>query len=326
LGHISLIGVTSHGEKKLEFKTYSYRSGLIGLAIAGGLAVLVVVLGTLLISVGKLSLQRPVPLLVLGLGVALLLNLVVLALMLYWSIAALRLHYRLDRNGLVIWWGASKFLVPMDLIQNIILGGEIDSPDGQVSNLRAFRGISWADLRAGRARLSDGTPARTFTTSPLIESTVILTPVYAYVVSPRNPDAFIEAWRMRRHMGPTQYWEEEEQRAWILDLPIWRDRLAWSLIALGFLTNLALHAYLAFVFDQLPAMLSFHFDVLGQADRVASRTEIVRLPQVAFLMLVLDLGLGFALYRRHRIATYLVWGGGLVLQLLLWGAVFAIIG
>ncbi len=318
--------MTSHGEEKLEFRTYSYRSGLIGLAVAGGLAFLAVVLGTLLVSIGELSLQRPVPLLALGLGLALLLNLVVLALMFYWSIAALRLHYRLDRNGLVIRWGASRFIVPVELIQNIVLGGEIDSPDSQASGLRAFRGIGWADLRAGRARLSDGTPARMFTTSPLVESTVILTPIHAYVVSPRDPDAFIEAWRMRRHMGPTQYWEEEEQRAWILDLPIWRDRLAWILIALGFLTNLALHAYLAFVFDQLPPTLSFHFDVLGQADRIASRTELVRLPQLAFLMLVLDLGLGFALYRPHRIAAYLVWGGGLVLQLLLWGAVFAIVG
>ncbi len=73
-------------------------------------------------------------------------------------------------------------------------------------------------------------------------------------------------------------------------------------------------------------MLSFHFDALGQADRIASRIQILRLPQIALLVLVLDLGLGFALYRRWRVAAYLIWGGGLALQLFVWGAVFTIIG
>jgi hypothetical protein len=73
-------------------------------------------------------------------------------------------------------------------------------------------------------------------------------------------------------------------------------------------------------------MLSFHFDALGQADRIAGRIQILRLPQVALLMLVLNLGLGIILYRRQRIAAYLIWGGGLILQLLVWGAVLTIIG
>ena len=92
------------------------------------------------------------------------------------------------------------------------------------------------------------------------------------------------------------------------------------------LANLALNIYLAFVFDRLPAMLSFHFDVLGRADRIASRSEIMRLPQVALIMLLLDLGLGSVVYRHERMASYLIWGGGMVLQVLVWGAAISIIG
>lgn len=310
----------------MEFKTSSYRSGFIGLAVAGGLAVLAFGLGSLIVSIGEVSVHRPLPLLVLGLGAALLLDLVALALVLYWSIAALRLRYRLDRNGLVICWGASRLIVPMECIERIKTGDKFLSQGNESSGWRVFRGIGWAGLRAGRARLSDNTPARVFTTSPLVQSTVVLTPHHAYVVSPRDPDAFVEAWRVRRPLGPTQYWREEERRAWFLDLPIWRDRIAWALIGLGLLANLALHVYLSFVFDWLPTMLSFHFDALGQADRIASRIQILRLPQVALIVLVLDLGLGFALYRRWRVAAYLIWGGGLALQLFVWGAVFTIIG
>jgi hypothetical protein len=181
-------------------------------------------------------------------------------------------------------------------------------------------------LRAGRARLPDNRPARVFTTASLAQSTLVLTPDCAYVLSPRDPSAFIEAWRVRRPLGPTQSWREEERRARFLELPLWRDRMAWTLIGLSLLANLALQGYLTSIFDRLPAMLSFHFDLLGQADRIANRSEILRLPQVALLMLALDLTLGFIVYRRQHIAAYLVWGGGLVLQWLVWGAVLTIAG
>jgi hypothetical protein len=275
---------------------------------------------------GGLSLNQPLSPLVLGAGATLLLDLVLLALVVYWSIAALGLHYRLDRNGLVIRWGASKLVVPMERIQAVILGSEIEAEGTGPPRWRAFRGVGWAGLRAGHARLPDNKPAQVFTTTSLVQSAIVLTPDSAYVVSPRDPGAFVEAWNVRRPLGPTQYWQEEKQRARLLDLPLWRDRLAWVLVGLGLIANLAMQAYLTFVFEQLPAALSFHFDVLGQADRIASRTEILRLPQVALLMLALDLGLGFVVYRRERMAALLVWGGGLVVQLLVWGAMLAIIG
>jgi hypothetical protein len=290
------------------------------------LLIVAVGLVSLLVSIGGVSLHQPLPLLILGLGAALVLNLIGLVLVLYLSFAALRLRYCLDRNGLVIWWGASRLTVPMERIQAVMQGSQIVTQASDTPDFRVFRGISWAGLRAGRARLSDDTPARVFSTSPLAQSTVVFTPGYAYVVSPRDLDAFIEAWRLRHPLGPTQHWQEGESRGWPLDLPVWRDRVAWTLTTLSLLINLALNVYLALVFDQLPGMLSFHFNVLGQADRIASRIQILRLPQIALLLLMLDLGVGFVLYRRQRMASYLVWGGGLVLQLLVWGAVFTIIG
>ncbi len=207
-----------------------------------------------------------------------------------------------------------------------MLGSEVGAAGEGVSGLRAFRGVGWAGLRAGRARLANNKPARVFTTTSLYRSIVVLTPDCAYVVSPRDPEAFAEAWRVRLPLGPTHHWREEEQRAWLLDLPLWRDRLAWALVGLGLFANLTLHGYLTFVFERLPSMLSFHFDLLGQADRIGGRAEILRLPQVALILLALDLGLGFAVYGRQHIAAYMVWGGGLVLQLLVWGAVITIIG
>jgi hypothetical protein len=50
------------------------------------------------------------------------------------------------------------------------------------------------------------------------------------------------------------------------------------------------------------------------------------LPVLAAVLLALDLTLGFAVYRRERVAAYLVWGGGIILQLLAWGALVTIRG
>lgn len=310
----------------VEFKTASSRSGFVGLMVAAGVVAAAMAVVSLLVSKEQISLRQPLSPLAFGLGLALLLALALLALVLYWSIAALRLRYRLDRNGLVIYWGASRLVVPMERIQAIMSGSELSAGGDGASEWRAFRGVAWAGLRAGRAQLPDGKPARVLSTASLAQSTVVLTPDCAYVVSPHDPGAFIEAWRVRRPLGPTQYWLEEAQRAWPLALPIWRDRVVGVLIGVGLLANLALQAYLGFIYEQLPAMLPFHFDVLGQADRIAQRAEILRLPQVALLMLALDVSLGFAVYRRQHVAAYLIWGGGLILQLLVWGAVFTITG
>jgi hypothetical protein len=310
----------------VDFRTVSNRSGFIGLIVAGGLVAGAVGLGSVIVLRGGLSLNQPLSPVALGASAALLLDLVGLALVVYWSIAALGLHYQLDRNGLVIRWGASRTVVPIERIQAVASGSEIETEGGGPPRWRAFRGVGWAGLRVGHARLPDNKPAHVFTTTSLAQSTVVLTPDSAYVVSPREPGAFVEAWNVRRPLGPTQYWQEGKQRAWLLDLPLWSDRLAWVLVGLGLLASLAMQGYLTCVFEQLPSVLTFHFNVLGQPDRIASRTEILRLPQIALLMLVLDLGLGFVIYRRERAAALLIWGGGGIVQLLVWGAVLTIIG
>ena len=310
----------------MEFKTASYRSGLMGLAVAAGLVAGAIGLASQLFSNGEIGLRQPLPLLAFGLGAALLLDLVALAVLLYRSIAALSLRYRLDRNGLVITWGASRRVVPMERIQAMTPGSQIGGEKDPASRHPTFWGETLAGLRAGGVRLADGRPAHLRTTTSLARSVVVLTPDCAYVVSPRDPVAFIEAWRVRRPLGPTQHWREEEQQARFLSLPLWRDGLAWGLIGISLLANLALHGYLAFAYERLPAILPFHFDALGRADRLGSRVEILRLPQVALLMLAMDLVLGFAVYRRERVAAYLIWSGGLTLQLLVWGAVLTISG
>ena len=300
----------------MEIRTSSFRNGLIGLVGVGVLAVVGIVLVTQLIR-GSFSL------LAFGLAVAFLLDLAVLCMVVYWSVATLGLRYRLDRNGVIITWGASRLVLPMDRIQAIVPASQVDDELGLTA---AFQGRTWSGGWAGCRRLADGRVGWLRSNTSVVRSTVMLTPDDAYVVSPQRPEDFIDAWRVRRPLGPTQHWREEEQRTWLLGLPIWNDHLTWVLMGGALVAALVLHGYLAYIYDRLPEALSFHVDLMGQTDRIGQRSEILKLPLIAFLMLMLDLVLGFAFYRHERVAAYLAWGGGLVLQLLAWGALYTVTG
>jgi len=285
------------------------------LAAAAGLLVGVIIL------IGQLQ-QLSVSPQAFGVALAVLLDLAALGVLLYWSVATVRLRYRVTRNGVVITWGASRLQVPAERIQAVLPFSEV----GGRMQPGAARRPWWLGGEMGRARLADGRGVYLRTSLPLAQSLAILTGQSVYVVSPRQPESFVETWQTRRPLGPTQHWPEQERRTWILGLPVWRDRVAWGLVAGALGAALALNGYLAFIYDQLPSVLSLHFDVLGQPDRIGARAELLRLPALAASLLVLDFALGFAVYRRERVAAYLVWGGGIILQLLAWGALVTVRG
>jgi hypothetical protein len=297
----------------LEFRTSSYTRGLIALVAAGLLLVGAILL--LLQMVGRVF--SP---LVFWLGVACLIDLLLLMIVSYWAVATLGLLYRLDRNGVVISWGASRNRVPMENIQDIVPGTYLSEQMSRPNTaLGRSMGCWWR-----RLRLPNGKLVYMRTSLPLAQSIALITPSCAYVISPRQPRSFVEGWQARRPLGPTQIWREEEQRSWILGLPIWTDRVAWALVAGAVMMALVSFGYLASIYDHLPAEVPLHFDSFGQPDRSGPPSEVLHLPLVALGLLAADLGLGFVLYRNERMAAYLMWGGGLLLQLLAWGALFTV--
>jgi hypothetical protein len=300
----------------VDFPTSSHRQGWIGTGLT---LLLTAVCALAILKITQTSSPRQVFIL----GVAALISLIAACVVLYWTVTLLTGQYHIDRNGIRIQWGVSRLWVPMRAIQNVIPATELD--DSTITNA-ATTGPIWLGNLSRRVRLQEGRGLFLRTTEALPRSLAVLTDDNTYFISPPQPDDFVNAWRTRRPLGSTQHWREREQRLWLPGLPIWRDALAWSLVGGAFITHLAVDAYLAFVYDSLPQALSFHFDAFGQPDRIGDRAEILRLPLIAFLLLAMDLALGFAVYRKHRIAAYLIWAGGLILQLLTWGALFTITG
>lgn len=108
-----------------------------------------------------------------------------------------------------------------------------------------------------------------------------------------------------------------------------RDHYLWALVILALVLNLALFGYLIFEFNRnppvLPPLLPLHFDPSGEPDRIEQGNAIFSLAQIGLVVIVGNLALGGLLYRRERLASYLLAGVSIVVQLLLWYAAIQII-
>ncbi|HBY97296.1 MAG TPA: hypothetical protein DEP84_25715 [Chloroflexi bacterium] len=102
--------------------------------------------------------------------------------------------------------------------------------------------------------------------------------------------------------------------------PLSRDRLSLLFLVLVLALNVGLFGFLWLRFNQMPVLVPMHFDTLGQADRIAPRNEIFKLPIIGLIIAGTNLILGLLLRRTLPFATYLLWGGAVLIELLLFVA------
>jgi len=170
------------------------------------------------------------------------------------------------------------------------------------------RGIKWPGYLVGRGQIEGIGRTLFYATEPVAAQLLVVTPTLAYSISPANADGFLDAFEIRHHMGPIQLLSYERRQPEILSWPIWRDRLAHLLLALGLGANLMLFGY-----------HSWRYPALG-------RVDVFRLPAIGLVALVANSCLGILIHSRQRVGAYLLWGGAIAVQLLSWLVASNIIG
>jgi len=169
---------------------------------------------------------------------------------------------------------------------------------------------------------------------PIIEgrgSTIIeekvrqVTPTITYGISPSDPEGFLADFELRRRLGPIRPLHQRYVQARFLNLPLWSDRIAHLLLALGSAANAALFAYICSIYPALPRFLPIHFDALGQVARIGARSEILKLPVYGLIVLLLNSVLGFWLFNREKLAAYMLFAAAILAQVLLWVATLNIV-
>jgi hypothetical protein len=184
----------------------------------------------------------------------------------------------------------------------------------------------WPGHCVGYGEVPGAGPALFYATVPPRYQIYIVTPGLTYGISPANAEGFLESLHKRLQMGPTQIVEQSSRRPGILNWAIWQDRVGLALLSVGFLAILALTGLLCFQFPALSRLVPLHFDAAGNADRLGSRGQIFFIPLIGLLALLLNGMLGAIAYRRERVASYLLWGGAVLVQVLVWTAAVGILG
>jgi hypothetical protein len=287
-----------------------------GLSIGIGLMVAIV-----LVDVGLIWLAaiRPLTVGTFIIGLAVLFSLGLLALIGYWLQGLSSSGYFLDRNTLVIHWGPMEQTIPAGQIERVLTA---DKVEGHIQ----FYGGMWPGHCVGYGEVPGAGPALFYATVPPRYQIYIVTPGLTYGISPANAEGFLESLHKRLQMGPTQIVEQSSRRPGILNWAIWQDRVGLALLAVGFLAILALTGLLCFQFPALSRLVPLHFDAAGNADRLGPRGQIFSIPLIGLLALLLNGTLGAIAYRRERVASYLLWGGAVLVQVLVWIAAVGILG
>lgn len=286
-----------------------------GLAVGIGMMVAIVSIDTCLIW---LAATRPVAIGTFLIGLAVLLSLPFLGLIVYWLYGLILSMYSLDRNALIIHWGTTEQIIPTGQIEQVLTGEEVE---GQIQ----FHGGKWPGHWIGYGEVPSVGPTLFYATVPPQRQVYIVTPGLTYGISPADRAEFLDSLHKRLQMGPTQVVEQSSRRPNVLEWAFWRDRLALALLGVGFLALLVLIGLLCFRFPSLPMLMPLHFDAAGVPDRFGPRGQMFIIPLIGLLAFLVNGVLGVIAYRRERVASYLLWSGTVLIQLLVWAAALGLL-
>ncbi|MEJ5309388.1 MAG: PH domain-containing protein [Anaerolineae bacterium] len=284
---------------------------IIGLVIV---AVLIAVTVALVVT----ALMLPVTIWTFLMGVGAVGALVLIIRLIYQLWGLINAVYEMDRNAVVIRWGGVQHQIPMASVQSVLQGTD-------VTGLRMQPGFRWPGYFVGLGEAANVGPILFFATRPLPEQIIIRTAGMAYAISPKDLEEFLQAFRERLDMGPTQEVEESSKHPGFLDWVIWQDRLGLSVLLGSLLLLVLLVGVLCWRYPSLPSEIVLRFDPAGEALLVAEAARIFYLALLGVIFLVINGGLGLLLYHRDRTATYFLWMGLLAVQGGLWAAVVSIL-
>lgn len=248
----------------------------------------------------------------------------------YWTYGCWTLHYGLDRNALTIGWAGNRYRIPLAEITGLVLPPSFRGPqrtptpperealpeaiEGGMGPLpHGLGGLWWPGHRVGQA-----SGVLVFATEAPV--TLVNTSAQTYAISPPNPAFFAEELKLRARLGPTEELSQEAARWWPWELPFWQDRTAIGLFILALALNVGLFAHQALAMPSLPDLVPVHFTSLGLADRAGAKQELFEIPVGGFALLLAGGVLSALLHRAEPFAAYVTLAGGLVVQVLLWGA------
>ena len=284
---------------------------LLGLVFVAGL------LGATVAAV-VLVIIKPVTIWTFVLSVGALLALLLALRLIYQLWGLIHAAYEMDRNVMIIHWGAVHCQIPMASVRDVFSGAD-------VQHLRMHVTLRWPGYYVGLGEDEVIGPILFYATRPLAEQVIMRTDSLAYAISPNDLEEFLPAFKERLAMGPTQEVEEFSTHPAFLDWAIWHDRYAMITLIGSVLWLILLTGMLCWRYPYLPAEIALRFAPTGEPLLLAETSRIFYMALIGAIIWVLNGALGLLLYRRVKIAAYFLWSGLLAVQSWLWVAVVTVL-
>ena len=239
----------------------------------------------------------------------------------YWTYALATLAYALDRNALIITWGATQQVIPLGTIERLVPGTAVGVP--------RVRGIAWWGCQIGRARIERVGQVLFYSAHQAPEQVLyVMTPEQTYAISVDDPSEFAHQILRRQELGPTAELEHHVRRSGLGLLSLWEDPRGLTLAGLAILSGALVWAQLAVRYDSVPETIALHFPPSEASPlvEVVERSALFELPQTATVTLFVAIAAGALIHRRERVAGYLVFTGAAAVQAVFFVATAIAIG
>jgi len=220
----------------------------------------------------------------------------------YWCYGLATLAYRVDRNGLVIEFGTTRQVIPLDAIERLV-------PERSLGAVPRVRGISWPGCHIGRADLDRIGEVLVYSAHQSPEQLLyVMTSARTYALSVEDPTRFAEEIQRRQRLGPTAVVTHRAERWGIPAQSLWHDRRALVLLAVALACALAMWAQVAIRYPDLPAALDIIFPPGADPGHLTlvERSALLELPRVATALLVINLAIGALAHGRSRAASHVL--------------------
>jgi len=234
----------------------------------------------------------------------------------YWTYALGTLSYELDRNGLVIYWGATRQVIPLQEIERIVPGTSVA--------IAPVQGVSWLGYHVGLASIEHVGDVLFYSTHQNEKQVLyVITSDRNYAISVDDPNEFAREVQIRQDLGPTAPIATHAQRIGSTAQAFWHDPVGRVLVGTALLANFLMWTFVSLRYPALPAVFEMQFPAYEESELINPQTKdsILQLPLIATILLVINLLVGFVLHTWARITSYLLFIVAIIVQLLFTGAI-----
>lgn len=231
----------------------------------------------------------------------------------YLGWAALTLRYEVGRGLLTIHWGLSRYETPVARFSRVVRGRANAAPRVQ--------GLDLPNLHIGRMHLPRVGTMRVYSlhASPS-ELLYLIGDGVALAISVGDAAGFVRVLQQQRELLEPTVESRDISHPWFAVLS-WRDLPVQAALIASLALALLVTAVIFSRYAGFPDEIVLNFP---DADTVGSRGTLLRIPLLAWLVVIGNGAAGIWLLRERRATAYsLLWGAVFVNALLLAGAVTA---